>query len=1073
VVNIIMAPIKAITESICATLGSDCTSATVTTLSDYLLPKPKTENTRPNTLTTKKAQPISKTQVKPTKAPSAKSRTKKAALLEADTTNHGGETVLSPKERSILATEVINATLKFLSDAIRAPLQPAVRRQACSKEGPQRKTLRRSISMPQVPLQSLSLTRVASHSSISNRSNRSSSNASIKPANHRPTAECARVAFACLRSLQAAGTAGVDFPPLQLENGSSALIGKLIALGLEDLALKEVRILKKRLDSSHTTNKSTLKIKETQLQEFAELLNFGDISLIHGAALGLIISTQLHIVRLLASTKKENIRAALEVLQPSHHSSPARLILLTAQCPKSTQKAVRQLQVLSDTLLSLSPSVSSLEDDLALEIRLSAPPDVAFQLQTFALHIRLLWWDLANHQADYEKELLTPFYRCLSTFARRSGNDASLASHLASTCFQTIHEVLPRNSAGEEIIQSPIIFDIHRILSSLSQEAGDIDTAVYWTKKLNEHKGKSTQARKVFIATRLVSLSLRRSGRQDEDEKMLARLLELLNAPYAGTSSDIEDLITEISGARRVALAVVSRSTPTCSAEYRLQDSMRQMCESLILLCPRICLGYLGAPLPTDPTTKEIIKFEQKRLFISKSAQHTVDSTLFLIKALLSENRSNWEMLDSKLQECLLLINRLDIAIALPKAGSPAPQSYYVKVSNLYYTYFLNERRNPDGPKDSQQLRVLRRSVDCVGGRSSTEKKAAMYTTKLERMADIYKTAGKYHELFEIYKGIQQAQISEGILTRVASAIETGPLRLAWENDESCALLGRTVHILLKIQVKYLQEETDDLAGLESLPEDEQAAILEHRLVYLRSQARHSSILTKLQSRVLNDLLAVYDGKQYPLRRLRVLIERLEFEIEHRENDVNKIFEEIALASSEIVRLEGSRDYELRQFWLHLRTLALSTSELQQKLPQVDLLKSYVATWSSIEKESKDSDSLRQRVEDTAGLVNHLRNIGIYCQIKGQEDFRATVLSLIADLHAKTGATSSSADDVVSNLADLGAQWLKIGYSKKAGFALDKAQGFVEQSDVLRCTVLKLHIRYADYLRTIGNLDKR
>jgi separase len=348
-----------------------------------------------------------------------------------------------------------------------------------------------------------------------------------------------------------------------------------------------------------------------------------------------------------------------------------------------------------------------------------------------------------------------------------------------------------------------------------------------------------------------------------------------------------------------------------------------------------------------------------------------------------------------------------------------------------------------------------------------------MYTTKLERMADIYKTAGRYHELFEVYKTIQGAQTGEGVLSRIALAIATGPLRLAWETDEPCALLGRTVHILLKIQVKYLQEASGDLAVDESLPKDEQGAILEHQLVYLRSQARNSSIVNKLQSMVFDALLALYDGKWYPLRRLRVLMERLNFECERQQGDVNKVCEEIALVSSESVHLQGSQDCELQRFWVHQRTLALSTLELQQQHPQVDLLKGCINTWSIIEKDSKDSDSLQQRVEDTAGLVNHLENIGIYCQIKGQDDLRVTVLSLIADLQAKMDATSSSADDVVSNLADLAAQWLKLGYSKKAGFALDKAQRTVDQSEIAKYTALKLYIRYSDYLQTIGNLDKR
>ena len=61
------------------------------------------------------------------------------------------------------------------------------------------------------------------------------------------TAECARVAFAYLGTPEAAKVAGKDSPELQLENGMLALVGKLVAHGLDNLAAKEMRTLKRRL----------------------------------------------------------------------------------------------------------------------------------------------------------------------------------------------------------------------------------------------------------------------------------------------------------------------------------------------------------------------------------------------------------------------------------------------------------------------------------------------------------------------------------------------------------------------------------------------------------------------------------------------------------------------------------------------------------------------------------------------------------------------------------------------------------------------------------------------------------
>jgi separase len=1068
-----MAPIKAIAESICASVGSDCTATTVTTLSDYLLPKPKSENTRPPTTNSKRTVASSKPPGKAALATNAKLKNKRTVSVKEDTADHCAEAGLSPKERSILATEVINATLKVLNDAIKAPLQAAVRRQPCSKEGTQRKTLRRSISMPQSPLQPRSLNRVASSPGLSNRSSRSSSTASIKIASHRSTAECARVAFACLRSLQAAGIPGVDFPNLQLENGTSALIGKLIALGLDDLALKEVRILKRRMVLGDVSKKSGPKTNGAPIQELAELLNFGNIVSVDIQTWNLVISTQLHIVRLLASTRKQNIRDTLEVLNPDHQSSPTRLLLLIAEDPKNKDKAVRQLQALSDTLLSLCPSVASSDDDLALETRISVPPDVAFQLQTIALHNRLQWWKIANHAADYSKDLLQPFHRCLSTFARRSENDALGAARLATECFRSLCQVWSQQTSSEEQTTYSAVFEIHRLLSSLSQEAGDVEEALSWTRKLKEYTGKVTQARKVTIATRVVALALKRSARHSEDEILLGELLDLLNASYTGTSTDIDDLMTEVSAARRSALAVLSRSTPTCRLEDRLGEGMQTMCEALIFLCPRICLRYFGKPITAQSETKETILYEQKRLYIAKSAYHTIDSTLFLAKSLLGGNRLSWDILDSRLQECLSLLDWLDPDNISPKAESVAPHSYYVKISNLYYTHFLNERRKPDGQKEAQQLNILRRSVDCVQGRSPVEKKAALYSTKLERMADIYKTAGKFEELFDVFKRMQDVQMADGVLSKIALAMTTIPVCLAWETDEQTTLLGRTVHTLLRVQLKYLRQTTHEVKLDESLSTEEQGALLEHQLVYLRTQTKDLSVVSRFQSMIFESLLALYEIEQFPIRRLRVLIELLSLDIELQENISKKITEELQAATAEIVRVEKSKDQGLHPYCKHLQTLALSVLELQQDQPKIPLLKRCVATWSSIQKECQSAEALRQRIDDVPGLLDQLQNISIYCQVRGHDEFRVSVLSLIADLHSQIETTSSSADDAVSNLVDLGAQWLLLGYSGKAGFALDRAHRKCDQSGISTKIMLKLHVNYSDYLQTIGNFDKR
>jgi hypothetical protein len=117
---------------------------------------------------------------------------------------------------------------------------------------------------------------------------------------HRSIAECARIAFSCLRTLQASKISGIDFPDLQLENGMSVLIGKLVSLGLDDLAIKELRVLKRRLDSAEGSKRSSASkgAVTANAQTLSDMLDFGKAQFT-GAKLGLVITTQLQILRLI------------------------------------------------------------------------------------------------------------------------------------------------------------------------------------------------------------------------------------------------------------------------------------------------------------------------------------------------------------------------------------------------------------------------------------------------------------------------------------------------------------------------------------------------------------------------------------------------------------------------------------------------------------------------------------------------------------------------------------------------------------------------------------------------------
>jgi separase len=853
----------------------------------------------------------------------------------------------------------------------------------------------------------------------------------------------------------------------------SVLIGKLIALGLDDLAIKELRILKRRLDPAETTTvqkKSAPKANAptSTPQKLAELLEFGN-EFLNGGKLALAIATQQHILRLMVSSQKQkHVDVALPILQPSHPSSPTKLILLAAKDSKP-DKTARQLQSLSEILLSLTPSISTADDTLSTEPRLSVSPEEAIQLQALALHSRFLWWKFAGHKGDLAKELFDPFRRCLSAFARRSQSSPLETYHVTVSAFMDLWDILENTNDSKAPGMKKALSGIYRLLSSLAEEANVIDGAIVWTEKVQTllDPRVDSDVRQSSVMVRLIGLKLRGMP-GGSDEGLVLKLLETLEKPFKGELSEIDDLLTEMSSVRRIAVALLAKRG---KGTNELTDGMREMCETLVFGCPRFCLRYLGNPPDIKSATKDIIRYEQRRQFIKKLGLHAIDSCLFLVKSFMVEGRLTWELMDSNLQACLVLLERSNPTSEriLPNNG-PSPPSYHVRISNLYFSQYLNMRRDSESSKDSQQIRALRRSIDCIQSRSQNERTAAQLSTKLERMAETYKVNGRFDELFETLLSLRDESISKGALTTVATAAGTDPIHDAWAVDEETTVLARTIGSLVKVQSKCLNPAAQTLLYEGPWSEEEKGALLERHLDVLYSQSNKPSASFTLQTKVFQASLSLYTRKVYPIRRLRVITRLMSLEpAQHRE-----VSETISNELFEIntIRVEGTKDEGLQSYLTHFQAFTTTLMELQREQIDIVVWKQCLMTWSSIRERCSDLRALRREIDDLNRLLAHLQLIADYMDMKGYDTIRIAALRLIADFN-QLRDDGSDPNGLVLSFTLLGTQWLRLGYSGKAGLVLDKAQGYSRQNGVMPETLLQLHLSYSEYLLAIGNFDRR
>ncbi|KFY46711.1 hypothetical protein V495_02284 [Pseudogymnoascus sp. VKM F-4514 (FW-929)] len=1063
---------------------STSTSATVSTLSDLLAPKTASTGQKdaiPSGAVGRKRAATQTTQTKPARTTRPPTKKALAASLKAD--SHEVEE-LSAKEKAILATEVINITLKTLSAAATSSQQ--VRKQPQSRadlETPVRKALRRSNSLPQSPLHPRSLNRVASSPNVANRLIRSPSSSSastpLSAPGPRAVAECSRIAFACLRMLQSSKTPTIDLPFMQIENGMSALVGKLILLGLDDLALKELRILKRRLDAAFKPSEKPRAKKETSKDishtvpslsplRFDELLDF-EIVPTEGPLLSIAFTTQLQALKLLATSKKPSaIIAAIPKLQPGYHCSPTQLLIQSSKTSSSqATKSARQLESLAQIILSLSPSISSSEDTAAVSPKLHVGPDAALQLHTIAFCTRFAWWPIAGHKGDIDNDIFEPYSRCAAAFTRRSRGLSTSAYECALQSYNDLLDFTASQKSGPKVATGSPLFVIHKLLASLAQDSGCDDEAIRWVEKLQGCEN-SSDAQKSVIAAKLVALKLRVDPRDPIIEELLMTVLQGLESSIKGDSTELDELLTEVSRARRAAILLVSKKPATNDdAPATINEGPRQLCESLVLQCPRFSLRYLGKAPGNEASTKVIVRFEQRRHHLARSVPSTVDSALYLAKTLRAQGRLTWEIMDSLLQDCLALLEAADISMPDSNNDSDSTRtSYFARISNLYYSQHLDMRRDTSSPKDVQHLRPLRRSIDSIRLRPAAERKAAALTAKLERMGDLLRYSGRLDEARDIILLLRNELIADGALALVASAASTLPIRAAWDQTENTLLLARAFSLLVKLKKKAPRTLQDLSLNDEPWAPEEKGVVFEHILDILSRQPDASS---ELQKSVYKELTTIYDARTFPIRRLRVLCNFAQTNPDQRREIIEEARSTTTLASVDSV-VASSSDSGLNQYTMHIRSLLTSTLELMDDHPRIDLIEPHLATWSSIIDKCKDQAALSRNIDNVDILTGHLQSVADFLDMKGCGKTRVAVLRMIANIDEIP--RGSSPDDLVLDYCFLASQYLDLGYSGKAGLALDKAQGFASSHGVTPSASIRRLVGYADYLLRVGNLDK-
>ncbi|KAF2199710.1 hypothetical protein GQ43DRAFT_491012 [Delitschia confertaspora ATCC 74209] len=1073
---------------------STCTSGTVSKLQELLA-----EGSRESQEGSK--EPQQRENAKPSRAkPVAVPLRSRRKPVAADSEVRGATSGLTRKEKYMLATEVANSTLKSLSDSLKDPSilrygkQPRTRTPALKSTpndaaSKQRGTLSRSSSYLPRALQDLPVSQVVNSPRKPSSLRRSSSYSSSPTTGHAPgllaTAECARVAFAYLRSSEDLGMMAKNTPQLQLENGMIALIGKLVGHGLDNLAAKELRILKRRLelylggpenDKGDQLPKAPAKSKKTSTttdkETLASLLAFENLDSTT-PALPLIIQHQLYTLKVIATLRRPRIiESVVDYVQDSNASSPPNLILQYAKTPNSAAKAARQLESLAQSLLSMCPSVSSSEDELACKESLKPSPDAVLRLQHLAFGIRQKWWKLSKHQGSVDKELCEPFSRCLAAFSRRSSLPAQSKYTLANTLYQDLCGQLEGGQAA-----MPSVFQASKVLSSLAQAASLPDEALLWTEGCEPTDASNASAAKVTARlVRKASLSFEaafKRGTSNSDwEQNVDTALQGLAGSLGGSSIELENLFAEVNGFRRIATKTLITKPPQNFLESKRSFYIRAF--SIIAASMRFVVRYVGSQPSETPDPKLEARQAGRIGMAIKIIKSSLDSAIICSRQFF-EFDIQWALLDEILQDFVTILHRVENCVA--EHGSSVSGSYqelqlpFVKVSNAYWTSYLQLRKTDD--HSPYLLQAMQKSVDILLPRSKAERNAGLVSMKLEKLGEALDSINRPHEARAAFHESITNLIESGDLRASVELASKMPLHSIFDIDGSFAALARLLRLNHHSFIK------DGISGSElaffddkSLSAAERGLIMEWQVsLFFRTLSKNRTWDLTLNSSVqtlANRLKEIYSATKFPVRRRRTYIALLELADAHPD-----VLAPELLGTDDEAEVDdptGTLDNGLYRYNEHLKATIKIKLALRGSSPAIAPIKGSLHFWQSLLDSTTTWADLLEHIDNPDSWIQQLQAIADFLAVKGEEYLSIPVLNLMNK--ALELRRNSDTSLLVSTLSRTGLQLLRLGYSGKAGLAFAKAQGFASSSATSTEAKLQWHLAYAEYLLKIGNSEK-
>ena len=1070
-------PAWAATMQRAITSSATCTAATVESLRSVLLPA-ETPKTVQRKTPANKSLPTAKRAVL-AKVEGRQGRKKPVvAIIEVPA---DGYMSIGIQERATLAIQVVNSTLKALTEAIKNASGHG--NKTPLKRKPSNTSSNNGVDLQGQPLQPISVNRLAKTTEHKAHLRRSSCTVSHEERDIGliAQAECCRTALAALRLMQGRKDA-LPMPHLQVESGMSALIGKLISLRFPDMAVKELRILRRRLESSSepgitkaTRDLAKAEKTESKAETLADMLRFHDSS-ITTQLLPLVVTSQLQALKLLAlKNEAYTTESALPHIRPDAAHSPVNLIQRQIEfgSPVSREKVAQQMESLAQCIDALCPRVSTAEGHRVSCSSQCISPDTAFEFQLLALQIRSIRWKISSQELNKAMDVVEPFSRCLSTFHRRSKTDTAKKYKTALSAFGFFSGL--DNAVTD--CQKQELLVVYDVLIDLAQNDSNDTEAVNWLQKsiaCARHCGIS-QTRLCSLYCRLATFQVRAINLASNDDLLhtLTIATSGLEGHLEGESAELDQLLLNVANLRKSSYAVVRDDhTPTQDTRVQNPSVLVDKCSETVLLCLKFVLRYIGSNASQRGNDKTAARHDQRRQQAAKVSKPIIESVTAMARLGAKNTQNGWKRIEAGLRDCSSLAIVLEDIYASDVEISKVQRrnSVFVSISNAYWYLHLQKSQASDD-ENSSSKNYLQSSIDLLKDRQSWEKQDGRLSMKLEKYAHLCESMRDYKGATGIYRETIKTQIELGLLQSAKKAVEIKSLPSALEDDKELRVLHQALTSYTKNAFKANTQgmRVYSFFDDERLCREERGVLLEQQLIALLviykdhgpspSISPAINILTKA-------VFAIYINDAYPVRRLRVVVRLLGL-VSSSPDVLDEELQEI-LSSSPLRLQQDHSDLGLLKFFPHLCATRDVFADICQRTLGPERTREAVAIWSKMLHECSNWEALHFHVYDVSDWLSQLELVAAYLDMQGLEMTRISVLHVVATVYELANPFQLCSS--VSKLSALGLQYTRLGYSGMAGAGFHKAWRYLETSEVPGDIQVRWHISHAEHSVSTGNL---